>query len=225
MYTSIVLAALLGPGAGATQAEPAQTPTWQKDYVAARKMGREENKPLAVFVGSGAEGWAKVSQDGKLTANVQKLLADSYVCVYLDASTPAGKRLADQFSLSQGLVVSSRDGQDQAFRHSGRMSGQDLDAALRRYSNGYVSLVTETLEEADAPKGKTGAPAGAPATLGSPATMYYPGYVSAGGCGSCGVSYASCGVSYASCGASSCGKGGCGGGHRAKGGHRGGRCR
>jgi hypothetical protein len=213
MYTSIVLAALLGPGAAGPQDEAVQAPTWQENYATARKVGREQNKPLAVFIGRGPDGPKQLSQDGELTAEARKLLADSYVCVYLDASTPAGKRLADRFSLPQGLVVSSRDGENQAFRHSGRMSGKDLDATLRRYSNGYVSLRTEFLEEEeDAPKEKEKAkPKAGPAKPAHPPAMAaYPCFSApAYSCGSVsfGCSWGGCGRAWGGCGRG-CGRGG-----------------
>ena len=201
MYTSIVLAALMSPGAAGPQVLVSEKPTWQTDYSAARKEGQEQNKPLAVFIGSGAQGWKKVSRENELTSDALRTLAESYVCVYVDATSPAGKSLADNFSLTQGLVVSSRDGQTQAFRHSGPIAATDLDTTLRRYSNGHVSLLTETLEEADGPKEK---PKGAPAAGPAPALVY-----TSCGAGGCPVSAAACGaggcpVSYAGCGTGGC---------------------
>jgi hypothetical protein len=145
MYTSIVLAALMGPGA-APFLQASEGPSWQKNYSAACKLGRQQNKPLAIFVASGPAGWDKVSQESTLTPAVRKLLADSFVCVYLDAGETHGKRLAEAFELTHGLVVSTRDGESQAFRHSGRISSKDLASTLRRYSNGHRSIRTETLQ-------------------------------------------------------------------------------
>ena len=94
MYTSIALAVLLSPGAAAPQLLTSETPSWQTDYTAAYKASREQNKPLAVFIGSGAKGWEKVSQENKLSDVAQRTLGEGYVCVYADAASPVGKRKA-----------------------------------------------------------------------------------------------------------------------------------
>jgi hypothetical protein len=141
MIQSIVLVALLGLDA-APGAQAGQAPAWQDDYGAARQAGRREKKPLAVFIGSGAEGWEKVSEEGKLTPGVQGLLARDYVCVYVDAGSDYGKRVAEAFGMTRGLVLSSRDGESQAFRHGGRLSASDLEAALRRHATESVAART-----------------------------------------------------------------------------------
>ncbi len=146
MYTSLVLALVMGPGA-APRASAVDALTWQNDYVAARKRGRQENKALAVFVGSGQRGWEEVCLESKLSPGVRKLLADHYVCVYVDADEARGKRLADDFDIAQGLVVSTRNGESQAFRQKGRLSDKDLEFTLRRFANGYRNNRTETLQE------------------------------------------------------------------------------
>src|SRR5262245_52953008 len=113
MHTSLLLLATLVPGAdpenGASEA-----PKWQASYTAAQTAGREQDRPLAVFVGSGPDGWKKVS-DGGLSAETRKLLADNYVCFYADVSRPQGRRLADALEMSNGsgVVLSTRDGESQ----------------------------------------------------------------------------------------------------------------
>src|SRR5438067_8344623 len=60
MYTSLVLGACL---LASPATEVAQTPlSWQSDYAAACRTAKGRQKPLAVFVGRGPEGWQKVSQ-------------------------------------------------------------------------------------------------------------------------------------------------------------------
>ena len=100
MYTSVVLVALSG---SVVASYAAQDLAWQTDYAQARKMGETQRKPLAVFIGSGATGYDKVCRDGKLSAEVQKLLADNYICVYVDASTPAGEKLVKELAMTQWL--------------------------------------------------------------------------------------------------------------------------
>lgn len=145
MYTSVILLALAG-GGGAAPA--AQAPSWQVDYPAARQQGRREGKVLAVFIDRGPTGWARVSTTGKLSPAARRLLADRYVCVYVDANQPAGRKLADAFGMKDGtgLVLSTRGGQDQAFRHEGRISPGDLERCLGKYAGRRVITRTETLQ-------------------------------------------------------------------------------
>src|SRR5438034_11726891 len=105
MYTSTVLVALVGLSAAPSDVG---APTWLHDYSQARKQGREEKKALAVFIGSGRQGHQKLSEEGKLSAEAQWLLAAHYVCVYLDTDSKEGKRLADarQVTWPSDLVVS-----------------------------------------------------------------------------------------------------------------------
>ena len=119
MYTSIVLAALMNPGA-APQAQAPEVPSWQENYPAARRLARQEKKPLAVFVGPGSKGWENLGRGHKLRSEVQKLLAENYVCVWVDAGSPKGRKLAGELEMTRGLVISTRDGEGQAFRFNGR---------------------------------------------------------------------------------------------------------
>jgi hypothetical protein len=146
MYTSLLLAVVLGPGAAPHAVAP-EALTWQKDYVAARKKGRQENRPLAVFIGRGPQGWEQVCLESKMTPAVRTLLEDSYVCVYVDTAEARGKRLADEFDLARGVVLSTRDGESQAFRQDGRISCKDLKFTLEKFANGYRNSRTETLQE------------------------------------------------------------------------------
>jgi hypothetical protein len=143
MYTSLVLVALAGGSASPAVPDP----SWQEDYAAARKLGRQERKPLAVFIGAGREGWGKVSESGKLNPAVKRRLADDYVCLYLNRARPSGWRVASAFRMSgPGLVISSPDGEDQAFRHEGTLSSSELEWTLRKYANPRrVVTRTETI--------------------------------------------------------------------------------
>jgi hypothetical protein len=148
MHTSVLRIALLAPADAADSDTPA-APKWQESYTQARAACRDEEKPLAVFVGRGPQGWKKVV-DGGLPAQARKLLADSYVCLYADVSRPEGRRLAGALEISdgQGVVLSSRDGESQAFWHQGAISGDELTRRLRRYSTGGAVTGTETLARA-----------------------------------------------------------------------------
>src|SRR5262245_49109544 len=133
MYTAMTLFALAAFMGGTT---PTKSPDWQTDYGTARRQGRSEKKPLAVFVGSGPHGYVNVSKDGKLNKEVRDLLARKYVCLYVDSATKAGRRLADVFELGSrpGLVISDRSGELQALRHVGKLSDRQLTQHLQRFA-------------------------------------------------------------------------------------------
>ena len=111
MYTSLILFALAAPAAD-------DSLTWMRDYPAARRLAAEKNKPMAVFLGAGKLGYDKVVQGG-LNQRTRQLLG-SYIPVFVDTSSEAGRKLAEQFEMSggQGIVLSDRGGQLQAFRHA-----------------------------------------------------------------------------------------------------------
>jgi hypothetical protein len=166
MYTSIVLAALMG-----SSSVPAAAPVvWQDDYGVARKEGSRANKPLAVFFGKGSSAWQKVSQSEKISPEVQKLLARHYVCVYVDTSQGYGRRLARSFAMptGSGLVLSTRGGESQAFRHEGQLSSSQLRQTLNKYADANLTVTrTETLAServsySYTPNSTNGTPGGAP---------------------------------------------------------------
>src|SRR5437879_6195837 len=98
-------------------------PNWMKDYSLARQQGVTASKPLMVVIGTGIRGWDKVSQEGGLSKGVQQVLADSYVCVYLDTNDQKGKALAAVFEVhGRGMIISNRDASVQAFRHEGALN-------------------------------------------------------------------------------------------------------
>ena len=142
MHTSIVWLALMGLAAPAE----GTSPTWLNDYSQARRLGTTEKKPLAVFLSPGKQGWGKRATEGEQGKEVRRLLADRYVCVSIDTSTEAGRRLAEAFEMpaGKGLVISDRSGDLQAFRHEGELSKGDLSRYLERHSAGRTVATTET---------------------------------------------------------------------------------
>jgi len=140
MYTSLVLVALSG---SLIVSSPSESLAWQTDYSQAKKMGQSEKKPLAVFVGSGANGYDKVSREGQLSPEVQKSL-ENYVYIYLDSSTPAGQKLAADFGITQstGLVLSDRSGELQAFSHDGDLGSADMQRWVAQYADPNVVVNT-----------------------------------------------------------------------------------
>jgi hypothetical protein len=143
MYTAVVVAALLGalvPGG-------LDTPSWHSDYASARNLGRQEGKPLAVFIGSGKAGWHQLTQEGKLGQDTTRLLAEHYVCVYVDTRQQDGQQLAAKFEVPDGLglILSDRSGAVQAFRHEGDLPEDRLVTYLTRFADpGRETRTTET---------------------------------------------------------------------------------
>jgi hypothetical protein len=126
-------------------------PAWMHNYAEARLRADELERPLVVVLGSGKEGWDKVSREGDLSSDVKKVLAQSYVCVYVDVDKKAGQRLADAFDVGDGpaIVISSPNGRVQAFRHEGKLDNDDLAQYLQYYADPDVVVnTTETVRPA-----------------------------------------------------------------------------
>ncbi|HLJ93494.1 MAG TPA: hypothetical protein VKU02_09930 [Gemmataceae bacterium] len=133
MFTTTLLVAL----AGFLVSTGPQSPSWHADYGAAQVLGKERHKPLAVFVGSGKQGWNQITRDGQLDKDITELLAKTYICVYVDTAQEAGKELASELAIPQGpgLVVSDHTGKYQAFYHQGDLASDQLLQYLRRYAD------------------------------------------------------------------------------------------
>ena len=142
MNTSIFTLVL----ASSLLAAPNETPVWQTSYAQASQQANAQKKPLAIIFGSG--GWNKVVRDTAPNADVTKALADSYVCVYIDTATPAGKKFAAGYGIDSGLgiILSDRACSVQAFWHQGDMTNAVLGSALRKYADPMVVVrTTETV--------------------------------------------------------------------------------
>jgi hypothetical protein len=135
----------------------------QTDYAFALRQAASEKKPMAVLIGKG-DPFAKLALDAGLSAEAKKLLAEKYVCVSVNVETEAGKALAGQFQLTDGLVISSVGGTHQALRQPGSVTVTDLAKHTAAY--------------ADVP----GTPA-TTVTVGVPVTAsYYGQVITTGGC-------------------------------------------
>ncbi len=145
MYTSMMTLALVGLLSGAkTEA----VLTWQPDYQQARDLAAETHKPLAVFVGQGAGGFAQVMQDQPISAETTQLLSKDYVCLYVDQSTATGAKLAAKLALAgqTGLVISDRSGKYQAFHLTGSLPAPVVEQTLVRYADPKTKVArTESL--------------------------------------------------------------------------------
>lgn len=110
--------------------------SWSQDYAQAQKQCVAEKKPIAVILGTGDKGYAQLISEGSLSKEVTELLSASYVCVYVDTSSPKGKQLAESFEIvsGKGIVLSDHSGTYQKYWYDGTISSQDLLARLTTYS-------------------------------------------------------------------------------------------
>jgi hypothetical protein len=164
------LAVLALAGALNTGASP--SPGWQMDYAHAMSIASAERKPMAVFIGHGATTPARMIADGTISSDAARLLKDSYVSVFLDTETKAGKQLASQLDLSEGLVISSPGGSHQALRHNGNVSGKALTQELTTYATAGQPQTTVS----------TGAVVAGPVVAAPTAPVYLTGGCASGNC-------------------------------------------
>ena len=111
-------------------------PTWNRDYRLALKEAEAAKKPVAVFIGRGTDGWKAAYEEGEMRPPVRQLLADRYVCVYVDADRPAEQALVRSFAADQLplVVLSSHSRAYQAYRHSGKLTNASLAGALQSHA-------------------------------------------------------------------------------------------
>jgi hypothetical protein len=129
----MMAAAALAAGISPSMLSP--EPTWLNDYTLAQLRVAAVKKPMAVFVGSGKDGWGKVVRDGALDPVLKRTLASSFVCVYVDTDTASGRSLAGAFEVaSKGLIISDRAGTSQAYSLSGDLTRDELSRTLAKYA-------------------------------------------------------------------------------------------
>ena len=115
---------------------PTAPSNWNYDYDLALRRARAANKPVAIFIGTGKDGWKALCEEGDMGQEVRSLLAEHYVCVYVDASLATQKELVQSFEADRPplVVLSSRDRIYQAYRHSGVLGNASLAKALQRHA-------------------------------------------------------------------------------------------
>jgi hypothetical protein len=167
MFTTTLAAIVLA--GGISSGVIPSTPNWHTDYAQALTRSSAVGKPMAVFIGNGADRVAKMMSDGTISAEAALVLNFSYVCVYLDVNTETGKDLAGRFEIAEGLIISSRGGNLQAYRHSGAIGSKELTDSLSK----YVSSAAPASTASNIPYSTTGS-----VRIGgtyAPATQYvYP---------------------------------------------------
>jgi hypothetical protein len=146
MHTLMAVIALT---TGLSTANVQSNPAWLTDYGTARAHVTAVGKPMAVFVGSGQDGWSKVVRDGSLSPAARKLLTEKYVCLYVNTETTSGRNLAGAFQVaSRGLVISDRAGTAQAYSLSGDLTGTELVQTLEKYSDREIRSTETVIREA-----------------------------------------------------------------------------
>jgi hypothetical protein len=168
MYTSFALVAL-----GFLAGTMPESPSWRADYSIALKEGQQSRKPLAVFIGTGKSGWDRLTKGGKLDSEINRVLSSKYVCVYVDTTQSAGRRLASDFELTDGvgIVLSDYTGTVQAFRHQGVLADRELLQKLNRYAD--PERVIRSTEGAEVTRVSNYAPEDAPAPYNVQPRSYY----------------------------------------------------
>jgi hypothetical protein len=135
MHTSLIWMALVT----AAPAEKASL-EWLTDYGQAQRQGQAQERPQAVFLAPGKDGWKKLVTAGQVSSEALEELSAGYVCLHLDTATEYGKKWAQKFDMPSGLglVLSDRAGEIQAFRHEGSLSSSTLTGTLERYSGKVI---------------------------------------------------------------------------------------
>src|SRR5438445_11101973 len=100
MRTSVGLFALVSLLAAFTGSASAQDVVWKKTYSEARDHGQKVNKPLAVFVGTGADGFQKIIEEGTFSSDVRKMIAQDYIPRYLRADTAQNRSLVSRLAIT-----------------------------------------------------------------------------------------------------------------------------
>jgi len=126
--------------AGFLAAAPAMNrPEWATSYSSALAMSSKLNKPIAVFIAPTASAtWA---QEGNLPSETVATLRKEFIALKVDSSSTDGKRLAAQFGLQEGLVISNKSGELIALRHEGAVAKAELGTYLNKH-NGTAAVTT-----------------------------------------------------------------------------------
>lgn len=133
-FAAVVLSAALAN-------EAAVAPSWETSYARASETAIAQRKPLAVFIGRGEAGYSRVV-GGDMPTAAGRMLASSYVALYVNTDTADGKTLATAFGVSEGLVISCRGCQVQALKFGGPVPAVELAGYLTKYASADVAVTT-----------------------------------------------------------------------------------
>ena len=139
MFTTSLSAALLA-GLFAS-GSLAGSPEWSESYGKAMAQIGEKRKPVAVFL---AAGELSTLTNGKgLGTDALKSLKSNYIAVRIDTTTEDGKKMAEAFGLTEGVVLSDRSGQQMALKHEGQLSPEQLSEYLTKYASVETAQTTD----------------------------------------------------------------------------------
>jgi hypothetical protein len=169
METWIALA-LMG---GMASADLNPMPTTETSYAVARQQAVTAKKPLAVFVGKGMSSIRE--KLAKLDPRTRRVLSQEFVVVAIDRETPQGTRLAKDLEIkSEGVVISDRSTNLQAYSHEGDVEDDQLQLALVKYSapDVEVKMTESNIQSTPVVTPSVAAPAAVPSYYSSPYTTY-----------------------------------------------------
>jgi hypothetical protein len=116
-------------------------PEWTESYGKAIAQAGEKHKPVAVFLSPGDPN--KVTNGKGLGVEVLKELKSGYIPVRVDSTSEDGKKLADAFGISQGVVLSDRTGKQIALKYDGAITSERLSGYLSKYADQTEIATTE----------------------------------------------------------------------------------
>lgn len=142
MATPVALVALLGGWVAAGNETVPETPTVWTDYARALAEAARTNKPVVVFIGEVSAPLRQQLQRGTVPVEAIQLLHERYVVVEISRQQVEGRAWANQFELTEGVVISSPGGQLQAYRHGGPWQVAQLLPQLRQYATAGTPKTT-----------------------------------------------------------------------------------
>lgn len=133
--TATVVAGLLASGS------VVGLPEWTDSYVKAMAQAGEKNRRVAVFLSAGD---MKTLTNGKpLSTDALKSLKSDYIAVRVDTTTEDGKKVAEAFGMTQGVVISDRAGKQMALKHEGQLSPEQAAEYLTKFASVEAISTTE----------------------------------------------------------------------------------
>ncbi len=136
--TSLAAAAVVGVIASSSLSTQ---PEWATSYATALAQAAELRKPVAVFITNG--GLAHLTNGEGIGSDASTTLRTHYIAVQIDATTDAGKKMAEAFRVQEGVVISDTSGGQIALRHEGTVGTTDLNGYLTKYATPQTITTTE----------------------------------------------------------------------------------
>lgn len=116
-------------------------PEWTDSYGKAMAQAGERNKPVAVFL---AAGDMKTLLSGQgLGSEALKSLKSDYIAVRIDTTTADGKKMAEAFGMTHGVILSDRSGKQMALKHEGTLTPEQVSEYLTKYAGVTTVSTTE----------------------------------------------------------------------------------